>query len=348
MGELEENSSSQSIEDIIADDERAKLEEDKFLQDANKKGWVKPTLIGGGALIVVGAITFGMLTFNPFGGDQNVSNGKNNTTDITPTETETVEPTEEPEINDNEDLVEEFLLDEESLTPFKTKEWQRKQYDDFTGNEEELKSEVLKFQQNTDLDLSSGTLPSEMAGFTSNMDEQEVDGNFNPLFSYWTKEQYMYEVGVMTERFLNPIFGSWDTYQFSGTEAVSQFNIAQFSDIFTEDFINDNINKPINEWMPVLADWDDNDYGLKGTLLDLAPRWFGQVTSSTSDFVYNVETDQYDVTFVADIKWTAWTKDQNKLEKTGVMTLNLMSDNDALENTNNRVLINGATLKVND
>lgn len=329
-----------SIEEIIAEEQKARADEDKFLKKENNKKNSKRVLVGVSGLAVTGLVIGSIWMFNPFNDKQNIKHNDPDRTEVT------ASPNENYNKQDPNHVETAFGQD---AIPFKTKEWQVENFvDQEETDEATLRENILKFEAGSSLEGASGTLPSEETGFTSDLGQAELeDGTFNPLFSYWTKESFTYEVGAMTERLLNPLFGGWDSFQLADSNANANFDPNVFIDLFTTDFLDRNLDKPRSEWVPVFADWNSNDYGLGDKLPKTASRWFGQVVSSQADFVYNDDLNQYDVEFIAQVKWSAWDTKQVKLEKTGTLTLNLVSNaQDLNQDSNKRVLINGGSLKV--
>lgn len=213
--------------------------------------------------------------------------------------------------------------------------------------DEKLKKEILDYYSDSEMTSSSNTLPSEESGYTSDPAQEYLeDGSMNPYYSFWTAEVFQAEVGTDIQRLINPSFGGWDLYQYSAYPANTYFNMDLVSDMFTERWITDNSSKNMSEYVPVYADWEGNDYGLGDQLLDSGPRWYGQVTSSNTTFQYDDSIQQYTVNMEINVKYTAWTKSQTKLEKNAVLTLKLVPNINGAGKSSHRVLIDEASLKV--
>ena len=333
----------QSIDDIIAEDKKAQDDEDSFLRkEKNKKRSKVVRFSVLGVLIVAGTVG-GVLVFDPFGGDQKIGDNSKNTTKVDDNDNNN-----SGDLFNDPDSVKEDDFYKDKYIPFDTDDWQQSSYDS-KKDSETLRNDVLKTTSGNSLDRSSGTLPSETNGFTSDITKIELDdGTINPMFSYWTKEVFEFEVGLITERLLNPVFGGWEDYQWAEYNASVGFPVNLFSDIFTERYFSENIDNPYAEWVPVYADWNSDNYGLSDQMLPSGSRWFGQAVSSEVVFTYDEDTSQYNVVYVVNVKFTAWKQDQTKLEKNGTLTLNLVSNVDLMNSSNNRVLIDGASLKIND
>lgn len=362
LSEINGDSSGISIEDIIAEDRADEEAEDSFLKKNKDRSVSRAAVLGLLALLLVGVSLGGIVVFDPFGDDKD-----NNNTGEQIEVPKNTDPELEIVIPDDPDIVNEdnFYQRDDKYFPIETEEWQKTPYDTLDTNtepasdneddsvnnsgniDEEFKATIIEYSAGSDIDRASGTLPSEMTGFTADIGKVEnPDGSLNPMFSYWTKEVFETELTLIVERLLNPVFGGWEMYQWSEYEANKFFDLSLFSDIFTERYVSENIDEPYSEWIPVYADWGANDYGMKDKILPSGSRWFGEVTSSNIEFVYDDETSQYNVTYVADVKFTAWGQDQSKMEKNGTLVLNLVSNVDQLNGSNNRVLIDGASLTV--
>ena len=242
--------------------------------------------------------------------------------------------------------------------PFDHEDWQIAGYKNQASDDESTKKLLNTIQasiqdgrlDNGTLSLSASTLPSEEAGFTSDQNKVTLeDGTINPMFSYWTKENFETEVGTAVERLLNPSFGQWENYQYPEYKANSEFDISTISDLFTNNWLESNTGKPYSEYVPVMADWNSDNYGGTYNLTDVA-KWFGKVQSSTTEFHYNSETQQYTATYTANVKYVAWTKDQKTVERNATLTLNLVPAASQQHNngSSHRVLIDSATLKVDN
>lgn len=340
--------SSKSLAEIIAEEERSDAEQDKIINREKNKQRNKKIVIFSSAFLLLTGITVGTVVFNPFNNDQKVGNNEQNMVQVE-SEKETKAGKGEDENaqanNKDEEKLPFYVKDDKIVLPIDQKPWQEKPYG--AGNKDEMNQEILKQVSDTSIGTSANTLPSESAGYTSNTELETLpDGSINPDFSYWTLETYSAEVGSYIERLINPTFGGWSSAQYASSPANKSLNYDELADMFTSDWLIANADKPYSEYMPVFADWNGNNYGMDN-LLETGPRWYGEVVDSTSEFVFDDEKEQYTVDLTANIKFTAWGKDESKLEKTGTLTLKLVSNADGLnDNSSNRVLIDGASLKV--
>lgn len=231
--------------------------------------------------------------------------------------------------------------------PINVNKWQEDSYSSQKEkNSKKLQDDILSWTSELGIGTDSNTLPSEEAGYTSDISKAKLsDGTINPKYSYWTSEVYAGEVGEYVQRLINPDFGGWGTYQYPLGKAGKQFNIGLVSDIFTQNFLAKNAESKFADYIPVYADWDQNNYGMGDQLLNNGPRWYGEIINDESDFKYNDEDGTYIVDYTAKVKFTAWAKDQSKLEKNGELKLTFVSNPDT-NNSGHRVLVDNASLKV--
>lgn len=307
----------------------------------------KVTLIGIIIIFVITGIIIGLINFNPFGNNEYVlPDDKDNVPAPTISKNPSIDSTTGPLV-DSDLIVSDFWRELDNPYPVEYDEW-RLEHHSFV--ERETIINAMKNSSDALGSIAYNTLPTEESGYTSNLDEMITpEGGFNPMFSYWTAEQFNYEVGSYIERLINPIFGGWGAYQYSEHTSTVDFDVNLISDMFTEEFLTKNENKPFKEWVPLFIDWEANDYGLKGQLLDdSGQRWYGEVINSDSTFTFNEETSQYDVKTILNIRYTAWNLNQTKISKDATLTLDLVSNNVSdIDNENvNRVLIDNAILEV--
>lgn len=361
---FEDDATKKLIDDLSADEKRSQAAEDVIINKENRKELWKKILIFGGVAVLVIGIAIAVFSINPFGGEQKVPGDDETKVAITPT----AEPTVEPEPTKPENTLvpieeDEFYKKDKNRFPVETDDWQEEPFSPELEVKETLEvdgaeipvvdyrniksKDIIDTWEGTSLANSSNMLPSEETGYTADPSKEfNEDGSLNPYYSYWTSEVFTFETGMHVERLLNPTVGSWGIYQYPSYSANSQFGLNSIADMFTNDWRVRNAGKSYSEYVPVYADWDSNSYGMGDQLLVSGPRWYGKVADSVSDFTYNEETFQYDVVFTADVIFTAWTQDQRKLEKTGKLTLNLVSNANGVSNSGYRVVIDDASLKV--
>lgn len=338
----DDNNSSQSLEDIIAEDNKAKSDEDAIINKDRRKDLTKKTSIIGGSVLAVCLIAGSLFFINPFGGDQNVGENDKKMTSIDDKRTTKIDTDgEEGVVTDDE-----FYREKGKYFPTKVEKWQEKPHNE--QNEKDLNKSITKTESTTSLGIDANTLPSESSGYTSDDSKEYVDGGINSDYSYWTYEVFTSESGEQIERLLNPTFGDWSRVQYSSYPGNKYLEFNKLKDMFTNDWVNKNKDKKYSEYVPVFADWEGNDYKMGDKLLSSGPRWYGEVTDSTSEFKFNDNTQQYVVDVKADVKFTAWSKDQSKLEKTGTLTLKFVSNEDSKNDSGYKVLIDNASLKVDN
>lgn len=228
-----------------------------------------------------------------------------------------------------------FYKQEGNLFPVSYEDWElhpASQLDD--------QNKPLEKMARIDFFGTTTELPSEADGFTSDPSQiTDKDGGLNPLYSVWTDEGLKREIANILERFTNPSFGGWGEFQ---APSENQMPVYFFDDIFTKDWLKANADKNAKDVLPVLADWEGDNYG--GLPLTDGLRWIGEVESGSLTTVYNPETLSYSAKVVANVKYSAWATDQSILEKTGTITLDLVPNPDP--SVNHTVLVNNASLEI--
>lgn len=339
-----EEETESSIEDLIREDQEDALKEDAILDNEQKQGRTKKIVLSTvGALAVCGVVVSAFF-FNPFdNNNQVVGSGeidKSNTSDNGGDNTD----------NDNDDTVEmdeDFFLDEGQYFPTEVKEWAQDSY--APEIESDISESVAETALGEEWAEAANLLPSEAAGYTSDDSKMMLeDGSINTSYSYWTAEVFQRESTIAIERLLNPTFGAWAVYQYPAYKANEEYNPSILSDLFTLDWEKRNEDKAFSEYVPIYADWNADNYGGQEGLLESGPRWYGEVVDSATEFVYDNESHQYTATVTANVKFTAWTKDQSTLEKNGVLTIKFVANSDSEKGELHKVLIDDASLKVDE
>lgn len=230
--------------------------------------------------------------------------------------------------------------------PIEVPAWQQDSYQSLP--EAKGKQLIVAAYSDREFSQAANRLPSEAGGYTNDTAKATLaDGSPNPMYSYWTAEEYQYETGSYLSRILNPDYGNWRFLQYASNHPNKAFNVQAVEDMFTRSYLVANTGKPYGGWVPFYGDWQENDYGMGDRLLTAGPRWYGEVESSRSTFTYNDALKQYTVTLTAQVKYTAWAQDQSKLEKRGTLTLQFVPNKGAYATPSpHKVLINQATLKV--
>ncbi|PVE58792.1 hypothetical protein DC432_15660 [Microbacterium testaceum] len=235
----------------------------------------------------------------------------------------------------------EFFDKPETAYPLRLEEWQLAPVD-AAPSSETFEAIGAKYVGST-LRTAAMTLPSEASGYTSDLAQNVLeDGTLNPLFSYWTQESFIREVGFIFEKLLNPRFGGWEIAQYD----PEAFSAEGLRDVFAPAWWEANGGNP--QAFPLYIDWSGDAYGMGDTLLANGTRWIGEATDLQAGFTYNEETLQYSAQVVAQLRFTAWTQDQKQVTKDGTLTLVLVpTPEDASANTPLRVLVESASLEVN-
>lgn len=231
---------------------------------------------------------------------------------------------------------------EEGVFPIPLEDWQKLQGTDGLSPENELA--LIETLKGSDLYSSAFVLPSEASGFTSN-DElvYNEDGTLNPLYSFWTQESYTADAGQIIEKFLNPRFGNWETYQGKGGDPNSIDPATLFPNTFTDEALK--VGEPVAKWLPIYADWSNNNYG-RSDLSATGQRWYGQVEESLSEFVWDESTSQYSVYFTANVKFTAYKSNGEKVSEKGVLTLEFVANPGGERGPGGKVLVNRSSLTI--
>lgn len=350
--------SERSIEDLIREDQELSDAEDAILNDERKAGRTKKIVAACTGVLVLGGVVTAAFMYNPFGGSQTV--GEKDPSTISNSSDngggEAVDPKdsfagtniseeEQDKIAPRVEQGETFYQTEGNEFPVETEEWQQSSYDPSVLSES--RGPILYSTNGSGLKTDSGVLPYEAAGYTSDDSKQRLeDGSINPAYSFWTAESFTAEVAVMQERLLNPTFGGWGLIQYPAYPGNTSYDSDILGDMFTPDFHNRNADKQFSEYMPIYADWNGDNYGGNDSLLETGPRWYGEITNSVYEFVWNDSKNAYDVNVTADVKFTAWAKNQSKLEKNGKLTLKLVANTEDTQDTGHKVLIDDASLKV--
>lgn len=212
------------------------------------------------------------------------------------------------------------------------------------GSDPDQFAQVVETYYGSDLDSSAGILPSEAAGFTA--DESRIfleDGALNPMYSFWTKEVFIGESGVILEKFLNPTYGLWESYQGKGNNPNSIDPKELFQGVFTERLLEEG--GAVSGWLPIYADWNGNNYG-RNDLPDSGPRWFGEIVSSITEFTWDEEAEQYSAQFTGEVRFVSYTSDGKKISQDGTLSLNFVANPSGERGDGGKVLVDQANLTI--
>lgn len=335
---MEEPKSNANAEDeflrLLEEEKAEKEAQDKDLKGLKKQNASKLQRSG---FIVAGALAVALIGFfvvyDPFTGA--IRFGESGSPTVERTETINADAKSDPMA---------WAKETGSIFPVKTKPWEERYFAD--QKEAEITSGLNEHFHNAEFMQFAASLPMESAGFTSDDSKEEIDGLPNPMYSYWTQESFSRETSMIVNRLLNPAFGGWNKLQFN-QETSSEDSLDLFRDIFTTQWLEANDSSAL----PIYADLTGTTYPEVDRLLSIeeGARWIGTVTGSTTTSTFVPEDGNYVVNLVVNVKYQAWTKDKESLEKNGVLTLELVANanNKYSTSTSNKVLINSASLVVN-
>lgn len=329
---------------LAAEDRADAAREDALLASGKEeeKERKKKFILGGAVgVAAVAALVVGLIFMNPFGGDQNVGDTPDGV--VTQVEGEELGP---GETKDTTRVVgaDEFWREEGRAYPVSLKDWQLMAWNDPRNDASQVENYTYGIPG-----MSTGlqNLPSRKTGFTDDTSKALLeDGTLNPLYSYWVEEGYNAKVGNALQRFVNPVFGGWQGYQYPGVQAyANEPNTlrAAFADIFDPAYVEAVGGEHVRHWLPLYADWDGNDYGMKGTLLEDGTRWMGVIDGVSQAFTYDEGKQAYTVDVTAQVTYHSWTLDQVKVTKKGVVTMSVKQGPE-----DNRYLISNAKLEITE
>lgn len=160
--------------------------------------------------------------------------------------------------------------------------------------------------------LGDDSLPSLSAGYTSDTKKAlGKDGLPNPLYSFWTKEEFSRQVGHYIEMIVNPDYGFATPGQHG-----DRIDIDNISEWFTPKMREEALSNPSGSWYPFLFSDKGDAFGFGTNRLpaqssSVAPIFYGEATDIKTTFDYNDEKEQYTarVTFVA--KYSAFDKNKS-------------------------------------
>lgn len=278
----------------------------------------------------------------PIGNDQNQEQAQTPPEDSTTFEGEVITrndnaPTENPRAG-------EFWVNDKGQIryPIEIEDWQREP--GVVADASVQKKLVAKYS-GSEVASASGVLPSAEAGYTSDPKKKLLaDGTLNPVYTSVTQEDFSNSAFQYIERAINPMFGDWMDYS-EDTDYVSQnFESYRYEDMFTPAYLKKNQGKNPSTWVPIFADWKENNYGMGDKLITGGPRWIGEMKSSKTTFSYNKADGSYTANVTANIKFSAWQKDQSVASKNGVLKLKLVPNPDETADANHKFLIDDASL----
>lgn len=237
---------------------------------------------------------------------------------------------------------------EKVKTPIKMETWQKTPRYKMEEDKESMKAlsqELREFTQSMPFGNFTSMLPSEAAGYTSDVNQAELeDGTTNPKYSYLTKENVEYAYGNYTQRLLNPIFGNWNYLPYGEPNGVENtIEGTLFEDMFTPDWWKANISDTNHRAIPIYADWNGDTWG--GLDIDdkLMGIFFGEIISSQVDM--QPSTGGTDFYITSQVEYSALLKNGKLEKRTGEFHMKLVPNVWDTDPTH-RVLIDDTYLKI--
>lgn len=244
-------------------------------------------------------------------------------------------------------------LDEETLkgdleknkTPIKVESWADAPFDSNLVNKDKVMDGAEEYADNLGVNNAFGLLPSEELGYTSDVNKVEnADGTLNPWYSYQTKENMEYVFSTYTQRLINPIYGNWYMLPIGQPGQVeASFNEATFKDMFTEDWWNKNIDANNHKQIPIMADWNGDNFGgldLKDTGKGV---FFGEIKSTNVEMEDAQSGNGVNLLITSDVEYVAFDKKNKKIKKNGELFIKLVPNEESTDITH-RALIDDAQL----
>lgn len=160
---------------------------------------------------------------------------------------------------------------------------------------------------------SVASLPSEEAGYTSNLEDMFLEnGDYNPMFSYITQENFSKELLTLLESIVNPVFGNWNDFFNSGDPAAFDKNEA------LNIFLPETLDNTSPTDLPLLVDPSGNGFGMKGERFNMI------LNSVDNDF--NFDDGVVSVNTVADITLQGKNNAGENVDKHVTVNLNLVQN----------------------
>jgi len=231
--------------------------------------------------------------------------------------------------------------------PVQLDDWQKSTLKDSDTEEGKANGDVEKIYNSIEtyytgslLESYALTLPAESAGFTADPKQELLeDGTMNPAFSYWTKELYVREVGSMLERLINPTFGNWEDDSNNGR--ITDKSYGALKGLFSKQWLEAH---PNSSDLPVFTGGSKTDVNYLPTG---QKRWIGEVTNMESEFNYDESIRNYRVSVVADIVYTSWTQDREKVTENATIRLTLVPNQNEYSNGSaNHIVIDESQIEV--
>lgn len=313
-----------------------------------KKDKKKVIAIGSSGALAI-ALIAGIIAFDPFSGF-NKEDSETVYENVTANE---VIPDDLQEFLDKEaEIITETeridALLEDKFFPVSLREWELQSKDllDIEKDGKDLINDSIK----AGVFGTASILPSKTNGFTSNEEDVKLeDGTINPLYSFITVEDFAIESEIILKTFLNPVFGGWANYQFKDQIEDIEGLAYNFNEIFSPIYLSKVSSEEMKarDWLPILADWDLDDYGLSDHLLPRDSRWVGvpkkietNVDNTDGAYIFNIK---------ADVDYYAWTIGEQVINKKGTIELELTPNvGDHKNGYDNKVVITDSKLTITE
>lgn len=354
----EENKNKQTPKDDLNDlfnevsSDTSDKEAKKALVKKQKDRKYKPYLITGAiiAALAVGAYFAYPQFSSMFGGDNKTEevskddSANKNKADDTDGNVNEDDPESEdyvPSEGDNEDAAKRDAAkqkEEESAIPLA--DWQKVSRSEGLKNKDQLKQELIEYVDGTPLTTTVGSLVATKDGYTDDISKAE-DSNY----SFQTKENVAYDLGMAMNMILNPVFGEWNTIPYGQPGAVeAAFPDDTWQPLFSEKWWADNVKEGDHSKLPLFLDWAGDSYGGLEFAPGIGP-WLGEVTLVSSNIEANPNGEGSVITVDADVTFHGTLEKGDKVERKGNLKLKFeQNDFDTYERTGVRNVITEASL----
>lgn len=348
----EENKNKQTPKDDLNDlfkeisSDTSDKEAKKALVKKQKDRKYKPYLITGAiiAALAIGAYFAYPQFSSMFGGDdktEEVDNGKyennSDTDESSDPDSENYVPTE----SDNEDAAKRDTAkqqDSESAIPLE--DWQKVSRSEGLKNRDQLASQLVEYVDGTPLTTTVGSLVAVKDGYTDDVSKADESN-----YSFQTKENVAYDLGMAMNMILNPVFGEWNTIPYGQPGAVeAAFPDDTWKPLFSEKWWTDNIKEGDHSKLPLFLDWAGDSYGGLEFAPGIGP-WLGEVTLVSSNIEANPNGEGSVITVDAEVTFHGTLEKGDKVERKGNLQLKFeQNDFDTYERTGVRNVITEASL----
>jgi hypothetical protein len=310
---------------LLAEDKADKARQDEALKkqrgNASRNKKIGFGAVGGFTVLLLATI----IVYDPFTGALRFGDGVDQTGSKPPAVAQTVQQPKWYQESTNE-------------FPVELDAWQKKTLTD--ENAKEIYPAIEMYYNGSILESYALTLPSESTGYTSDPAQELLeDGTLNPMFSYWTKELYVRETGAMLERLINPTFGNW--VEDSSNGRLTDGTYKTLGNLFSKQWLDSHPNATD---LPLFVNSSKTDINY---LPAGEKRWVGKIANIDSELNYDRSIRNYRVSLVADIVYTSWTQDQEKVTENAQIRLTLVPNQNEYSNGSaNHIVIDESQIEV--